>query len=362
VKEAFKYSGDKAFLPIIEQLSARIEFTEEIVGKGANGIVLRGRNRILDREVVVKIYYWHKGIYVEPKRLAKFDHPNILKVYDAEPIDDNHAFYTTEFCENGDLDDLITSEALSVHKALDLVRQVALGVSELHAVSLVHRDLKPQNIYLDKAGAPRIGDFGSVIDMGPDDFKKSHTNHSLLYRPPEAFDQLYCRQSDIYQLGLLCFQLLGGNFSYDPLAYLNGADQKAYEKCADEWERSAFVDSVISKKANKQKLIDLDALPIWTQHSRIRRLIKKATSPQVGGRHASVSEFLVDLSSTLAGCPNWTPIDGFIELAAKPTSFRIALLDPPTVHKRRTGADWRQDHTFKGVSILSALQHVHSSL
>lgn len=354
----FDYTGDPDFLPTVKELQKKIEFKEELKGKGSNGTLIRGRNKLLDREVVVKFYYWEKGTYVEPKRLAIFDHQNILKVYDAEPIDDQHAYYITEYCENGDLDDLISTRRLSVHEALDMVRQVALGVAQMHASSLVHRDLKPQNIYLDKAGAARIGDFGSVIDLGPEQSKKSHTNHSLLYRPPEAFDQVYYRQSDIYQLGLLCFQLLGGHFSYDPLSYLKVPDQKKYNECETDWDRSAVVDQAIKSLVNKQRLINLDHLPSWAQQHRIKRLVKKAMSPSIADRHHSISDFLTDVSGTRAICHDWKPSADYVELQLKPTAYRVSLNSPIYVQKRRNGAEWRQDRTFAGANIASALEHV----
>lgn len=198
----------------LRELEKHISFNK-VSDKGQNGHVLFGENKVLSRKDVVKLYYWENGDHAEPELLAKLDHPNILKVYHAASIDSDWAYYTTKYCEGGDLDSVLSSGPMNLHRAVNLTMMVASGVSFLHSNGYLHRDLKLENVYLDGERAV-IGDFGSVAPCDAQGYCKTWTRHSLLYRPPEAIvTNEHYKVSDVYQLGLMLFQLLGGLLPYE---------------------------------------------------------------------------------------------------------------------------------------------------
>lgn len=352
----FIYDGPSEYAKTIDYLQEKIKF-EGAFPKGGSGYVLYGRHKLLDRSIVVKFYYWQRGTYVEPNRLSQFDHPNILKVYDAAAIDDNYAYYITERCDCGDLDDLLQQKKLPPKKAVALVCEVASGVSEIHSKGLVHRDLKPQNIFVTSNGTATIGDFGSVIDLEGQDEKFSRTRHELLYRPPEGFLDTYCKASDIYQLGLLTFQLLGGNFPYDIDAHLNKR-QLNDAKNLSSFDLAVFKERALREKIDRQRLIDIKSLPPWSSTEKSRRLIRKATAPNPSLRHRTVSEFLTKLHECEQEFGDWDIDTNHIILRRAPTSFRITLEPLLIVEKMRTGTSWRKDNSFTGHSLEDAVSHV----
>lgn len=83
------------------KLAERIDFEGAIL-KGANGVVLTGRNRLLNRKVVVKFYYWGDGAHMEPRLLETLASPHVLKVDDAAAIDKDDAYFIAPFCDDGD--------------------------------------------------------------------------------------------------------------------------------------------------------------------------------------------------------------------------------------------------------------------
>ena len=186
---------------------------EKCSGKGANGYLFFGQNTIMQKKVAFKYYYYggDRQYHAEPKYLASVSSNNILKIHHAESINDEWALYITDYCKNGDLDDFLGKSNLSVKESLCIVYDILSGLCILHSNKLVHRDLKPQNILIADNSKPVIGDFGSVkvIPDGLDCIPGS--GHSLLYRPPEGLiEEKYNFCSDIYQMGIVLYQVLGG--------------------------------------------------------------------------------------------------------------------------------------------------------
>jgi len=122
----------------------------------------------------------------------------------------------TPFCAAGDLDEVMTGRKFGPVEAVDVLCQLAGGASFLHGSGYLHRDLKPSNVFAVEADRYVIGDFGSVVPLNAQGYAQSLTQHSLLYRPPEVVTtRRSYRESDIYQLGVILFQLLGGQLPYE---------------------------------------------------------------------------------------------------------------------------------------------------
>lgn len=156
---------------------------------GANGYVLIGRHRVLRKKVAIKIYFHGKNdIDQEPTIVCSINHENIVKVYDARKVEDDCSFFLMDAANEGDLALFLSNYHISTHLSLSLLCQLLSGIAALHSEpnNLVHRDLKPENLLINN-DTMLIADFGSIRKIDSATGKAPASQHSILYRPPEAF-------------------------------------------------------------------------------------------------------------------------------------------------------------------------------
>ena len=273
--------------------------------KGANGYLVFAKHRITEQEVAIKFYYGEPGDkqHEEPRLLASIDSQFVLPILDARGIADGWAYFVTPRCNEGDIDGLILSGP-SVYRAIDVLLGICNGVSAIHAKGMVHRDLKPANAVIHES-RPQIADFGSCRLLPAGETSTVASRHSILYRPPESFDSnRYDVKGDIYQIGLLAYQLLGGRLPYDGREYLNLAERNNYAKQPDQFERSQLVDSAIRRNAIAGTLLQLETLPAWLSGS-AKAAIRAIANPDPDERLSSVGEVAARLSTLRANHQDW---------------------------------------------------------
>lgn len=344
---------------VLKTLSRHIVF-ERFDEKGANGYTFFGLNTLLDRRIVVKFYYWggERETFAEPERLAQLRCPAVLPIYDAAPVDDEWAYFITQFCQKGDADHYVANYKMGLKAAIDAVMDILTGVSYLHSNGFVHRDLKPSNIFVDSRDKFLIGDFGSVKKL-TDEWASNQSAHSLIYRPPETFARpRYHRTGDIYQTGLVLYQLLGGSLPYEEIAYLNGRQLREYEALQDVVEQQLFAKSIIQDRICRGRIIDCSTLPPWIP-SQLKTVIRKATKSEIADRYATASEMSVALVRCRNNIFDWVFVDGNLTLSGR-TQFRIISSNGSfSVEKRRTG-DWRAERAARDVTLEHAVRYVES--
>jgi len=191
-----------------------------VLGRGGMGVVYRARQRSLNRIVALKTVIAGVGasredvlrFRNEAEAAANLRHPGIVAVYEVGESEGRH-FYSMEFIEGQDLSRLIREHSLPGEQAARYLRQLADAVHYAHEHGVLHRDLKPQNVLLDGAGAVRITDFGLAKRVHADsqltgDFSIMGTPS---YMPPEQADPGRGPAgpwSDIYALGAVLYELL----------------------------------------------------------------------------------------------------------------------------------------------------------
>lgn len=180
---------------------------------GCNGYVFFGNHKVFRCRVAIKYYYYGENAHEEVSLIKHISNKYVLKVWDAHTIEDGWAYFITDEQSNGSLDNLIENANIDTETGINIICGILNGVGDLHASPnyLLHRDLKPANILISGNMLPVIADFGSIkrIPQGSDFVKAS--KHSALYRPPEAYEKgEYTYSSDIYQIGLLLYQVMGG--------------------------------------------------------------------------------------------------------------------------------------------------------
>lgn len=342
----------------LSELSKNIEFHRED-SKAANGYVFFGMNRVTGMHITLKYYYWggKSEYHAEPRQLAQINAQNVLKILDAGLIDTKWAYFVTPTCTGGDLDLVLESSPLGVKTALEYTYQALSGLSHLHGSRFLHRDLKLANLYLTESSSVVIGDFGSVKRLPNKTSTIPASSHSLIYRPPETIiTDLYGIPGDIYQCGLILYQLLGGTLSYDGLAWLNKRELTQMEKLTTPLDRESFIDYCIKTKIAAGKAIDLTSLPSWVPKS-IHRIIKTACHVKAAQRFQSASAFMAKIHEIRPSVPDWEVVEGCPTLTAK-TSYRIVCGNDGYSVQKRVGATWRNDNTCVGATLEELVKSI----
>ena len=353
-------SAPSAIKAQLKVLSKDIKFTREVT-KGANGYLFFGENRILRTNVAVKFYYWggDNRFHAEPITLANIAAPNILPVQGAGLLDGEWAYFVTPYCANGDLDDIIDRTDLENIKALDRTCQILSGVGALHERRFLHRDLKPENIYEVTDDQSIIGDFGSIKHMPEGHKSIPASNHAVLYRPPESIQtNSYGFEGDIYQCGLILYQLLGGSLPYDEISWLTKSEKRTYDDLDTDADKSIYADQCIKSRIKKGKVVDISSLPPWVP-DKLKRAIRKSVHVDPSKRFATASAFHVYLNNIRAEVPDWALIDGVLVLRGN-TSIRILSDDDgqPYVQKSRNGSPWRRDNSFQAGTLSELVAQI----
>ena len=211
----------------------------------------------------MKFYYWGDGAHAEPKLLSDLACENVLKVDDAAAIDREDAYFMTPFCENGDLDGVISEGRFGVIKAIDSILDIAAGASFVHSKGYIHRDLKPSNIFCNDNGRLVIGDFGSVVKKGAAGYAQTGSRHSPLYRTPEEISTGRAYEvGDVYQIGIIFYQLLGGKLPYEEEYWLNSRQARKYNELPHP-DNQIYAREVLNDRILKGQIIDTRTLPVW---------------------------------------------------------------------------------------------------
>src|SRR5262249_49246536 len=144
---------------------------ERVLGRGSFGLVYLAYDERLGRPGAVKGPHPHLGAeasdaeayLTEARTVAKLDHPNIVPVHDGGSTDEVPCFVLSKYIDGTDLATRLKQSRLSLHEAVELIATVAEALHHAHKQGLVHRDIKPGNILLDKSGKPFVADFGLAL-------------------------------------------------------------------------------------------------------------------------------------------------------------------------------------------------------
>ena len=195
------------------------------IGQGGMGYVMLARHKHLDKEVAVKILPstpWRvpteeARFQREIRAVGKLEHPSIVTALDAGEYQGTH-FLAMEYVDGLDLSRLAKALGpLSIPDACELIRQTSLGLSYAHSQGIVHRDVKPSNLMLDRTGKVKILDFGLAQLQPWDDGCADLTSVGQLmgtldYMAPEQAEHggAVSYRADLYSLGATLFRLLVG--------------------------------------------------------------------------------------------------------------------------------------------------------
>ena len=207
----------------------------ERLGSGGFAQVYLCEHKLMRRRVAVKVLPVAKAknssalerFYREARAAAALDHPNIVHAYDIDQDNDLH-FIVMEYVDGANLQEIVKrSGPLSVPRACHYIQQAALALQNAHEHSLVHRDIKPGNILVDRTGIVKILDMGLALIFSDEDelltkkFDDGTLGTADYLSPEQAIDSHAVDiRTDIYSLGVTFYFLLTGKPPFDgiPLA------------------------------------------------------------------------------------------------------------------------------------------------
>ena len=282
---------------------------EKQIGKGGMGIVYLAEHASeeIDHQVAIKIIQNGKATEENIQRfkreqqiLAGLHHPGIARLYDAGTTEDGFPYIIMEYVNGTPVDRYCSRHNCSIDQKLDIFRDILQAVRYAHENLVIHRDLKPGNILIDRSGNVKILDFG-ISKLMQDNEGQSLTKTGARLLTPHFAAPEQVRQenittaTDLYALGVIFYQLLSGGRPLDlsdisryeiEQAILNGKAPKPSSKVSESKTRNLLQG-------------DLDAIAL------------KAIRKEPEHRYRVANEFLEDLKNYKNGTPVSAVEDSF---------------------------------------------------
>lgn len=254
---------------------------KSLLGSGGFGLVYRASDESLQRDVAIKVP--HRELVTESegaapylaeaRTVAALDHPHIVPVYDVGSTDAFSCYVVSKFIDGMSLSDRLLRGGISLEMALGWLIPLADALQYAHEMGVVHRDVKPGNILVDRQETPFFTDFGLALrDQDP--------NHVVWYAgtPPYMSPEQVRGEghridgrSDLFSLGVVLYELLTGKYPF--------GDKRS----------SRVVHQISSQEPKPPRQLD-DEIP-----EELNRICLKCLSKRINERYSSAAELRDDL-------------------------------------------------------------------
>lgn len=263
------------------QVVSHFEILERL-GQGGMGVVYKARDLKLDRLVALKFLPVHLGadeavrqrFAREARTASALDHGNICTIYEIGEAEDGRTFIAMAFCDGETLSQRIARGPVPVEEAMPIASQVARGLAEAHARGIIHRDIKPGNIAINRDGTVKILDFGLATLAGATRVTTTDsTSGTVAYMSPEqARGDPVDPRTDLWSLGVVIFEMLVGRPPF-----------------AGEHPQSVIF-SILN--ADPRAVVGKSGMP-----DEVRAIVERALSKDPSRRYQSAGELLAEISA-----------------------------------------------------------------
>lgn len=255
------------------------------LGEGGMANVYLAHDMVLDRDVSVKLLRLDlrddpstkRRFHREAMAATQLNDPHIVGIYD---VSEDHGlqYMVMQYVKGTDLKAYIKKHyPIPLPQVIDIMEQVLSAVATAHAHGIIHRDLKPQNILIDENKNVKITDFGIAVAVSQDSLTQTNTlMGSVHYLSPEqARGSIATKQSDIYSLGIILFELLTGKVPFEGETAVSIALKHFREEIPSVREQNKGIPQALEN------------------------VIIKATAKEPAERYNSVNEMAADLKTVL---------------------------------------------------------------
>ncbi|MBD3348180.1 MAG: protein kinase [Candidatus Eisenbacteria bacterium] len=197
----------------------------EQIGEGGMGVVYRAVDTKLDRTVALKFLpesltrdeEARERFLLEARAISALEHPNICTIHEIDETDDGRLFISMACYEGETLKSTLEGGPLGVADAARIASETAEGLAEAHRLGIVHRDVKPANIFVKVNGRVKILDFGLAILAGQSDLTRaSSTVGTAAYMSPEQVQGGDVGPgTDVWSLGVVMYEMLTGRSPFE---------------------------------------------------------------------------------------------------------------------------------------------------
>lgn len=291
-REQTSYFSLDKFQDFNNNQEMRYEIYEEL-GRGTFGVVFRGFDYKLDKEIAIKKLQLQNNsdpaainrFYREAQIASGLSHENIIGVYDYYENAGDY-YIVMELVEGPTLDQYIKENKISIKEALRIFRQVCSAIKYAHGKHVVHRDLKPSNILIDTDGTVKVTDFGIAKLMNTTELTMEGLGPGtpVVMSPEQIAGKEVNEKSDIFSLGILLYYLLTRELPF------NG------DHVGEIAHKITYLDPVQPSTINKEISYDLESV------------IYKALEKNPDDRFDDVAQFLKAVDELLATGRLCTPI------------------------------------------------------
>ena len=238
-------------------LGGRYEIIEKI-GNGGMATVYRATDKVLKRDVAVKILRdefttdeeFIKRFEVEAQSAARLTHPNIVSIYDVG-VEDNFNYIVMELIRGKTLKEIILEEKgpLPWKWSVNVAIQIASALETAHRNNIIHRDIKPHNIIITEDGIAKVTDFGIAKAVSNSTITAFGTTiGSVHYFSPEhARGGFTDAKSDLYSLGVVLYEMVTGRVPFDADTPVSVALKHMQEKPEEPIEVNPNVPMAVNK-------------------------------------------------------------------------------------------------------------------
>jgi eukaryotic-like serine/threonine-protein kinase len=261
-----------------------------VIGQGAMGVVYRAHDDSLERDVALKLMRAagdgedRARFLREARAAARLQHPNIVAIYEADDLD-GEPFIVMELLEGVDLQRAIEAGLRPDPRVtLPIVLQLLAGLAHAHEHGIVHRDVKPSNVFLPRGRPAKIMDFG-VARLAGGSAASGFVGTPSYMSPEQVRSENVDGRSDVFSAGLILYELVTG--------------EKAYQ--------GDSVVALVYKIAHEEP--NLSLLPRGDRWERLRHVLEAALARDPDERYPSAGHMQDQLSLALrdlGGTGDWT--------------------------------------------------------